>query len=149
MLSLVSILEKVKNKTRVIAAFFLSGYVMFVLYKIVFSRLERETYMYDLHPFWSYSAIINGKVNLIEEHYLNIALFIPFGFLLWFVLKQKQWWKAMMLGCTFSISIEAMQLFMKKGFCEFDDVFHNTLGCLIGYVIAGVIMRICIKIIPT
>lgn len=29
--------------------------------------------------------------------------------------------------------IEMLQFVFKKGYAEFDDVFHNALGCLIGY----------------
>lgn len=29
--------------------------------------------------------------------------------------------------------IEVLQFVFKKGLCELDDVFHNVLGCMIGY----------------
>ena len=37
------------------------------------------------------------------------------------------------MGFIFSSVIELSQLALKRGLCEFDDVFHNTLGCVIGY----------------
>ncbi|MBR4027500.1 MAG: VanZ family protein [Lachnospiraceae bacterium] len=40
-----------------------------------------------------------------------------------------------MLSFVTSLTIEVLQLFMKKGLFEFDDIFHNTLGGVLGYVI--------------
>lgn len=45
-------------------------------------------------------------------------------------------------GLIISGSIEALQYFLKRGFSEFDDVFHNTLGCLIGFMIVAIIQWI-------
>lgn len=36
---------------------------------------------------------------------------------------------------AFSVFIEATQYFTGRGLCEFDDVFHNTLGACIGFII--------------
>ena len=39
----------------------------------------------------------------------------------------------MLIGGGFSVLIETLQFFLKRGFAEFDDVFHNGLGCMIGF----------------
>lgn len=43
----------------------------------------------------------------------------------------------MVEGCTcrgvISCVIEGLQLWLQKGLCELDDVFHNTLGAIVGY----------------
>lgn len=85
---------------------------------------------------------MNGKKYLIKEHYLNVALFIPLGMLIWLVMKRKVWWKALVFGCAMSFLIEVMQLVMKRGLCEFDDVMHNTLGCMVGYGLFAITKRI-------
>ena len=38
----------------------------------------------------------------------------------------------LLIGAGISVSIEALQFVFMKGFSELDDVFHNTLGCVIG-----------------
>lgn len=108
-------------------------FVVLALNETVFNRETMEVYQFNFQPFWSYEAIMNGRKDLIKEHYLNVALFIPFGMLVWIVLKRKQWWRALTFGCAVSLLIEIMQLTLKRGLCEFDDVMHNTLGCVIGY----------------
>ena len=122
-----------RNWHKVIAWLCVAGYVFVILYKTIFIRSAADVYNYNFHPFWSYAAIIDGRETLIKEHILNVALFIPLGAFIWFALKQKLWWKALLFGCAVSISIEILQLILKRGLCEFDDVLHNTLGCVIGY----------------
>lgn len=43
------------------------------------------------------------------------------------------WWKALLVSCGISVTIESLQFFFMRGFSEVDDVMHNTLGCLIGW----------------
>ena len=64
---------------------------------------------------------------------MNVIVFIPIGILLGITFKQMTWWKALLIGCCISISIESLQFWFMKGFSELDDVMHNTMGCLIGW----------------
>ena len=43
------------------------------------------------------------------------------------------WLIVLLIGCSISITIEALQFCFMKGFSEVDDVMHNTVGCLIGW----------------
>lgn len=122
-----------KRSVRIIAWAGIVAFVVLALNEVVFSREAKESYQLNLHPFWSYEAILNGRKDLIEEHYLNVSVFIPLGILIWVVLKRKQWWRALLFGSAVSLLIEIMQLVLKRGLCEFDDILHNTLGCMIGY----------------
>ncbi len=64
---------------------------------------------------------------------MNVVVFIPIGLLLGFVFKVQRWRIVLIVGVFISLSIEALQFSLKRGCTEFDDVMHNTLGCLIGY----------------
>ena len=113
---------------------FVVGYIVFILSETIIGRPETEEYNYDLLPFWSYLALIRGEgVNLWMCIYLNVLFFIPLGALLWFALKDRKWWKALLFSVVLSLCIEISQLVLKRGLCEFDDVFHNALGCMLGY----------------
>ena len=84
-------------------------------------------------PFWSYrNCFHKGEFHLDPEVALNILVFLPVGFLLAQTFRGLSWWYALLIGCGISFSIEVLQFFLKRGFSEFDDVFSNTLGCLIG-----------------
>ena len=56
---------------------------------------------------------------------------------------------ALLLGACISISIETLQFFLHRGFAELDDVLHNTLGCLIGWLlykgVEWVVRKVCEK----
>ena len=65
---------------------------------------------------------------------MNVIVFIPIGMILGSLLRVKgSWLIALLIGCSVSVTIEAMQYFLHRGFAETDDVMHNTVGCVIGY----------------
>ena len=66
---------------------------------------------------------------------MNIAIFMPVGFLLGMAFHAVRWWHTMIIGGGISLSIELLQYFTNRGVSELDDVFHNTLGCLIGFCV--------------
>jgi glycopeptide antibiotics resistance protein len=73
---------------------------------------------------------------------MNVMVFIPVGLLLGIAFKQMTWWKAFLIGCSISISIESLQFWFMKGFSEVDDVMHNMVGCIMGYIIYSILVRI-------
>lgn len=101
---------------------------------VIFSPTS-ETRQYVFHPFWSYKAIQDGREDLLAENIMNVVAFIPVGLLLCIAFKQMTWCKALLIGCSISVTIEALQFWFMKGFSELDDVMHNTLGCLIGWFV--------------
>lgn len=104
-------------------------YVFLVSCSTVIFRPTGVTRQYDFHPFWSYD-----RPDLLVENIMNVVVFIPVGLLLGIAFKQTTWWKALLLGCGISITIESLQFIFMRGFSELDDVMHNTLGCIVGYI---------------
>ena len=102
-------------------------YIFLLFCSTVIFRPTGETRQYDFHPFWSYN-----RPELLAENIMNVVVFIPVGLLLGCAFKQTTWWKALLIGCSISITIEALQFWFMKGFSEVDDVMHNTMGYLIG-----------------
>ena len=70
---------------------------------------------------------------------MNVVVFVPIGVLLAIAFKQMTWWKALLIGCSISVTIEALQFWFMKGFSEMDDVMNNTVGFLIGYLMSTTI----------
>ena len=79
-------------------------------------------------PFWSYTV-----PELRFEIIFNYLLFIPLGFLI--ELNEMKLWKVLIIGATFSLVIETLQLMLSRGLFEFDDILGNGVGCLIGAVL--------------
>lgn len=122
-----------KRGWRGIAGLLLVEYVVVILCSTVFFRQKAESQNYNFTPFWSYSAIQEGRSELLPENIMNVVVFVPVGIFLGACIKGTKWWLALLIGFGISLSIESLQYFFHKGFSEIDDVIHNMLGCLIGY----------------
>ena len=104
-------------------------YVFLIFCSTVIFRTAGATRRYDFHPFWSYD-----RPELLVENIMNVIVFIPVGMILGSLLRVKgSWLVVLLIGCSISITIEALQFCFMKGFSEVDDVMHNTVGCLIGW----------------
>lgn len=131
----------VKNGLRFSSGLLLLELIFLLLCFTVIFRTPSMAARYDFHPFWSYVAIQEGREELLPENVMNVIGFLPVGLLLGVCMRGKKedlnwksgWLIAFMVGLCISVSIEALQYFTHRGFSEFDDVFHNTLGCVIGY----------------
>lgn len=117
-----------KTGLRYFVVLLLIEYTILMFCSTILFRTSCETRQYDFHPFWSYS-----RPDLFVENIMNVVVFIPVGLLLGIAFKQMTWWKALLIGCGISVTIEALQFFFMRGFSEVDDVMHNTLGCILGY----------------
>ncbi len=86
-----------------------------------------------------YHAFEEGYTHsLFWEILLNIALFVPIGALLPLASGRKRGiWLALVTGILISTSIEGLQLWLCRGLFEFDDIFDNTLGCVLGQAVIG------------
>jgi glycopeptide antibiotics resistance protein len=115
--------------------------ILFYCATVIF-RDYTENVGCDLTPFWSYSAIENVKDALLTENIMNVMAFVPIGLLLSCVSHPLKWWMVLLIGLGISVSIEALQYFFHKGFTEFDDIFHNTLGCAIGIIIVAIVKKV-------
>lgn len=113
----------------------IAGYVFLILIITLLDRTGSHREL-ELMPFWSYS-----KLELRGEIICNYLLFIPLGLL--FGLKDKISWKtAVLTAAALSTIIELSQFIFDKGMCEFDDVFGNTMGCFIGFLVMVIIIKV-------
>ena len=119
-----------KTGLRYSVALLLIEYIFLIFCSTVFFRTTSELRKYDIHPFWSYD-----RPELLVENIMNVVVFVPVGLLLGIAFKQMTWWKAFLIGCSISVTIESLQFFFMRGFSELDDVMHNTLGCILGYIL--------------
>lgn len=127
-------LKDLLQGTRVAMYVLLIEYICLLYCSTVFFRVTGTTVQYDYWPFWSYQAYFNGREpNALIENMMNILVFVPVGLLLGCLIQNKTFSRVAILGTCISVGIELLQLILKKGFSELDDVMHNTLGCVLGY----------------
>ncbi|RVU71250.1 MULTISPECIES: VanZ family protein [Lactobacillus] len=77
-----------------------------------------------------------SRVDFIYNLFGNVLCFIPLGILVPLVFSKKQtfWWTTL-IGMIFSIIIECLQFFLETGVSDIDDVFFNTCGMMLGYLL--------------
>ena len=132
-----------KTGFRYSAFFLLVEYIFLLFCSTVIFRVTGETRQYDFHPFWSYD-----RPELLVENIMNVVVFVPVGLMLGSFLRVKgsstseatksmTWLMVAIIGCGISVTIESLQFFLMRGFSEVDDVMHNTLGCMLGYILVN------------
>ena len=115
------------------AGLMLLEYLVLLIILSVWARTVQAERMFDFTPFWSYRAILAGKTALLTQAIMNVVAFIPIGLLLGCAFDRMKWWQVLLIGGAFSLLIETLQFVLKRGFAEVDDVWHNVVGCLVGY----------------
>ena len=99
----------------------------------VFARVPKGYREYKLELFWSWREVFRGHQELLKENLLNILLLSPVGFLLPSLFHKKlSWWSGVFAGLIISAGIEIGQLILCRGLFEWDDMVHNSLGCVLG-----------------
>ena len=74
---------------------------------------------------------------------LNIALFLPLGFLLPLLAKKFQnGWLMLITGFGGSLIIELAQLALGRGMFDVDDLFTNTLGAMLGWALIMLLLTL-------
>lgn len=129
-----------------------SLFAVYLFGNLYFTLLSRELgsgQYFELLPFRVYSRLFESQSLGVESAtgfaamflqgtlpitslILNIFLYYPLGYLLPILFPKLNIWHVIFIGCLCSIATEATQYFLKMGWCETDDVIHNTLGTAIG-----------------
>ncbi len=114
----------------------------FVFFSDMFDRSTAQYYRYNLQLFGPMRQLIANPAvaknfSFSLNFFGNILAFMPFGFLLPLIFTKKKVIFCEVFFWSFFLSavIESVQLFMKIGTCDVDDVVLNTLGGIIGYAI--------------
>ena len=80
-----------------------------------------------------YGNSIKWKKIVLVENIMNVVVFVPLGMLFRTALPLIKIGHVLGAVCLISVSIELLQILLNRGFGEIDDVFHNTIGCVIGF----------------
>ena len=119
-------------------------WVFLIFCTAVFFRESGESSRINLTPLSSYFDIAKNSylVEAAAVNAFNFILFIPIGLLLGFGFKKITWKKVLLIGLGISFSIELLQFIFKRGLCEVDDLIHNLIGCVIGFLFYRLLIRL-------
>lgn len=65
----------------------------------------------------------------------NVVIFIPFPFLIWYLLKIKSYRKLLLISACTSFCVESIQYLFNIGVADIDDLLLNTIGASIGLLL--------------
>lgn len=128
-----------KTVNYLIFAVYLSG--MFAVVGLPDIRYIRFDPNFNFVPFaYMFSDFTNS--------FLNVLLFVPLGFFLPVFWKRfTPLWQTALFGLCTSLLIEVLQVFTYRA-TDVNDLMTNTLGTLIGWLIAKLVLHFCPAIAP-
>ena len=114
----------------------------------VLARESDGIYNAKTSLFWTYKTIARGggtARRLLAEVFINIIMMMPIGLISPFVLRGYEFSITLIMGLMISLLIEISQYILQRGFFELDDIFHNIVGTLIGYLTYRVVKVFLIR----
>lgn len=130
--------RRIEGRKAVVLAGVIS-YAFVIISYTVLARSGEGVYVYETDLFWTYRMIAQGDTGFIMEALLNVMMLAPLGVMIPMIIDN--WKLTVGVGFLFSAFIEIMQLVTTRGMYETDDIFHNTLGVIIGYCIYKLINK--------
>lgn len=128
---------------QVIAGLLLVVYLGIVFASTVFTRNSDGIWHYELMPLWSWQEVLLGNTYMLTEIILNVILFLPIGILLPVLFHRTfRWRQGLLIGVLLSSVIEITQLVSCRGLFEWDDMLHNGIGCMLGCLLADLVIRV-------
>ena len=134
------------------------GWVLFILYLCLlayfmffsesFGRTDTDReYAYNLVPlkeiirYFRYYRTLGMTLFLINI-VGNIAAFMPFGFSLPIISRRsRKWYNTVSFGLVFSLTLETLQLVLRVGSFDVDDMLLNTIGAALGFWVYKLVQR--------
>lgn len=121
----------------------LVGYLLFVGFTVWLpaSVSSKVTGLVGVVARWVSDAGIASYHSsaVVLEFLANVALFVPIGLLLPFAWSRLRLWQVVLIGALMSGLIESVQGLMPSRFPTISDVIANSLGTLVGGVIAVIV----------
>ncbi|MEV5111566.1 VanZ family protein [Bacillus sp. LBA3-1-1.1] len=138
-----------KAKRNISILHFLWVYVFLFYLSLVYGVTQIAT-VWDISRYETWIRVSQINLTLFDTagsttYLLNILLFMPLGFLLptiWPHFRKMK--KTVCAGFFFSLAIELNQL-LNNRITDIDDLFTNTLGAIVGYVLYRALFKMICK----
>ena len=142
-------IKRLKTGGRSLVVLDLAGLICFMFFLVHYGRTEAYLeYRYNLvlfreiRRFLTYRSIL-GMPAVLLNVVGNVVVFIPYGCGLPLLFERLQsFWRIAVLSFAASLLAETMQLILRVGCFDVDDLLLNTVGGCAGYLIF-LLMRRC------
>lgn len=137
--------KKQEKKARTLGKVLFVLYIGFLIYFLFLSDWYgregvMDEYRYNLELFKEINRFITyreelGAFAVFSNLFGNILIFMPFGFFISMASSSRGFFKTLFYSLLLSLGVEVMQLITRVGSFDVDDIFLNTLGGVLGYII--------------
>jgi glycopeptide antibiotics resistance protein len=138
--------EQTKRKLTKAGWFLFYIYIILLSYFLFFSEhygrdCINQEYRYNLQLFKEIKRFIEYREQLGVESFIvnilgNVLAFTPFGFFISALNKKyRRLFFVAFFSALFSLCVEGIQLLLRVGIFDVDDVVLNTIGGMGGYLI--------------
>ena len=127
-------------------------YIGLLVYFTIFAEIMGRTvpivssgYRYNLVPLKEIKRFLCNTDTLGWKPVIlnvvgNVVAFIPFGYFLPRLFKYRiKFIRAALMTFDLSLAIEIIQLLTRVGSLDVDDLFLNTIGGVIGYILCAIV----------
>ncbi|MBT2282687.1 VanZ family protein [Paenibacillus polymyxa] len=127
-----------------IASFLILGWFVIVMTLTAFSRGANYEGWINLELFSGYiNAWNKWSVSEFQLIIFNMLMFAPLGFLLPHIgMKTRHVKPVLLISLLVTLGIEIFQMITGRGIFELDDILHNTIGSIAGYLLMRAILDI-------
>ncbi len=144
---LYTVYRKRGGKRRFSIAQFVAGYLLVMWFGLVmmlttFSRGANFEGWVNFRLFSGYRSAWNQwSLSEFQLIIFNMMMFMPLGFLLPLLsIRLRRFTPVLVVSLIVTIGIELIQMLSGRGIFELDDIFHNTIGSIAGYLIMQAIL---------
>ena len=139
---------KLRLGGRILLGIYLACLIYFMFFSESYGRTElHRDYQYNLvlfreiRRFLKYRHIL-GTAAVVINVAGNVAVFIPLGFALPVLFERiRSFLQVLILSFSISLLAETLQLVLKVGCFDVDDLLMSTIGGCIGYVMYWIFRR--------
>ncbi|RIJ66204.1 VanZ family protein [Rummeliibacillus sp. POC4] len=128
--------------TQFVSIFLLLGWFVVVMVLTTFSRGEMFEGLVNFRLFSDYvNTWHQWSLSELQLIIFNMLMFAPLGFLLPLLSKKLRHF-GIVLGVSFfvTLGIEFIQMVTHRGIFELNDILHNVLGSVAGYLLMSAIL---------
>lgn len=123
----------------VLAVYLCEMYALVGLPNAYYIRFEMNINLVPFRHLFSY----------LWNNLLNVLLFMPLGFFLPVLFRRYQkFYRTVLFGFLLSLLIELLQIFTFRA-TDVNDLMTNTLGCVIGWCVGKLLLKLFPSILPT
>ena len=140
--------RRIEMASRILFWIYLALLMHVLFFSEYYGRTDVVEYRYNLQlfreisRFWTYREKL-GMAAVLTNLVGNIVCFMPFGFFLpnMYPIFRKHGFLVIFSGFLLTCEVEILQLVNRVGAFDVDDIFLNTCGAVLGYLI-NVVCRV-------